>query len=153
MNTPDARTAPHLVECVVDVAAPAATVYALYQDVAGWPRWDPDTAHAALSGPWAVGTRGRLKPRKGLAVTMHLTQVEPNQSFTVECPVLGSRMVFEHTLTPLADGGTRVVHRVRFVGWLAPLLHATVGRDVRSGLPVTLERLKQLAQSLATMPP
>ncbi len=151
LNLGDMNTA-FQVECAIDVAAPAPVLYAIYQDVPAWPSWDPDTAAAELMGPWALGTWGRLKPRKGMSVRLQLTAFEPDRSFTVQCPVLGSRMVFEHLLQTLPSGLTRVIHRVSFVGWLAWPLHATVGRDVRLGLPVTLQGLKQLAEGVATIP-
>ena len=72
---------------------------------------------------------------------MRVTEATPGRSFTVECPVLGSRMRFEHELVPVA-GGVQVTHRVNFQGWLAGWLDRSVGRDVREGLPRTLASLK-----------
>ncbi len=133
------------IESRIHVAAPADAVYAIWADVPNWPRWDPDTRQASLDGPLAVGARGRLTPRKGFAVAMRVVQAEPGRHFTVECPVLGNVMRFEHLLQPVHDG-VEVIHRVSFHGWLAGWLDRTVGRDVRNGLPVTLRGLKALAE-------
>jgi uncharacterized protein YndB with AHSA1/START domain len=125
----------------IRIAASPEAVYAAYADVAGWPRWDPDTRAAGLDGPPREGARGWLKPRKGLKVAMRVVEAQPGRAFNVECPVLGSRMRFDHEL--VADGGgVQVTHRVSFHGWLAGWLDRTVGRDVRAGLPRTLESLK-----------
>lgn len=129
----------------IHVLAPAATVYAIWADVPAWPQWDPDTRQAFLNGPLAPGAKGRLKPRKGFAVPMVVVEAVAGEHFTVECPVLGNVMRFEHELRPL-PGGVEVVHRVSFHGWLAGWLARTVGQDVRRGLPVTLQRLKALAE-------
>ncbi len=122
-------------------ASPEA-VYDVYADVPGWPRWDPDTRAAALDGPLQAGARGWLKPRKGFKVSMRVTQASPGHGFTVECPVLGSRMRFDHEIVP-ETGGVRVTHRVHFEGWLAGWLARTVGRDVQAGMPHTLASLKR----------
>ena len=57
-------------------------------------------------------------------------------------------MVFEHELTPLAAAQTEVVHRVSFTGPLSLLLAPLMTRRLNSGLPVTLARLKALAEGV-----
>ncbi len=133
------------IEAGVRVLAPPEAVYAIWADVPHWPEWDPDTRHAFLDGPLAVGARGRLTPRKGFAVRMVVVDAVPGERFTVECPVLGNVMRFEHLLQPV-PGGVHVIHRVSFHGWLAGWLRRTVGRDVEQGLPITLQRLKARAE-------
>ncbi len=133
------------IQASIDVATGPEVVYAIWADVPHWPQWDPDTRKAMLDGPLAVGAKGRLKPRKGFAVPMVVTHAVQGERFTVECPVLGNVMRFEHILRPV-QGGVEVVHRVSFHGWLAGWLMRTVGQDVRRGLPVTLKGLKALAE-------
>lgn len=130
-----------VIEASVLIQASPQDVYRVWADVAAWPQWDPDTRRAWLDGPFIAGARGRLHPRKGFSVRMALVEAVPDQRFTVECPVLGSVMRFEHELAP-ASGAVRVTHRVSFRGWLARWLARTVGADVRRGLPVTLASLK-----------
>lgn len=130
------------IECSIRIDAPAAQVFEVYGDVAGWPRWDPDTREAHLGQGLALGSRGRLRPRRGLPVRMVVTELTPGRSFTVTCPVLGSRMHFDHVIEA-AGTAADVTHRVRFEGWLARWLDRTVGADVRAGLPVTLASLKR----------
>ncbi|TWO70567.1 polyketide cyclase [Caenimonas sedimenti] len=125
----------------IHISASPEAVYEVYADVPGWPRWDPDTRAAGLDGSLQAGARGWLRPRKGLKVAMHVAEATPGRSFTVECPVLGSRMRFGHELVPAA-GGVQVTHSASFHGWLAGWLDRTVGRDVRAGLPATLVSLK-----------
>ncbi len=141
-----AATLPHMhpvpIAVRIRIEAPPRAVFALYEDVANWHRWDPDTRAAALDGPPRAGARGWLRPRKGLRVRMEIVEAVPDRAFTVECPVLGSRMRFEHELAP-DGGGVWVTHRVSFHGWLARWLDRTVGRDVRAGLPRTLASLQR----------
>lgn len=136
------------VEHRITVAAPPGAIYRLYEDVEHWSTWDPDTKHASLDGPFKVGSRGRLTPTRGRTVPMLLTEVQAERSFTVECSIALFRMVFEHTLTPVS-GGTEVMHRASFHGPLRWLLGRMLSRQVDQGLPVTLGRLKALAEAQA----
>lgn len=129
------------VEHSILVNAAPERVFALYEDVANWSRWDPDTKASFIYGPFKTGTTGSLTPTKGNTVPMLLTSVIPNQSFTVESKIPLFRMLFEHELKP--DGKvTQVIHRVTFSGGLAFLLGRIIGAQLNKGLPLTLAQLK-----------
>lgn len=130
------------------IATPLTTIYRLYADVANWQRWDPDTRRATLDGPFAVGTRGTLTPAKGNTVPMEVTFADPVHGFTVESrsPLL-LRMVFEHELIAKGEAVTEVVHRVTLSGPLAWLIGPGLKRQLDAGLPVTLSRLRRLAET------
>ena len=133
------------VEHSVLVDASAGRIFRIYEDVAGWPAWDPDTQRASIEGPFAVGTRGSLTPPKGHTVPMLLTKVQPDACFTVESRIPLFRMVFEHELLP-EGAATRVVHRVTFSGLLAAVLGRMLVKRLNQGLPVTLAKLKRRAE-------
>lgn len=133
------------VEHSILVRAPAERIFRIYQDVASWHTWDPDTKEASLQGPFAVGSRGRLTPTKGSAVSMVLTKVEHDACFTVESRIPFFRMVFDHELVPRASD-VQVTHRVVFSGPLSFLLGRMLVNRLDQGLPVTLARLKDLAE-------
>jgi uncharacterized protein YndB with AHSA1/START domain len=136
------------IEHRIVIAATPATVFRIYQDVHNWHTWDPDTKQATLDGPFQVGSRGRITPPKGMTVPMLLTQVEPDRCFTVESKIPLFGMLFEHELTPLA-GATEVIHRVSFSGLLSYLLGPMLCKQLNAGLPITLSRLKALAERSA----
>ena len=134
------------VEHRVTVSAPADVIFRIYEDVSNWHTWDPDTKQATLEGPFRVGSRGRLTPTKGNTVPMVLTQVEPGRCFTVESKIPLFRMLFEHELVS-RGATTEVVHRVTFSGPLSIVLGRMLSKQLNSGLPVTLSRLKALAKA------
>lgn len=134
------------VEHRITIKASAEVVFRIYEDVKNWHAWDPDTKQATLDGPFAVGSKGRLTPTKGSTVPMVLTEVEPGRCFTVESKIPLFRMVFEHELVPV-PGATEVVHRVTFSGLLSVVLGPMLSKQLNSGLPVTLTRLKALAEA------
>ncbi len=136
------------VEHSVMVHAPAERIFRLYEDVAHWHTWDPDTKSASIDGPFAVGTRGTLTPPKGHTVPMLLTRVERDVCFTVESRIPLFRMVFEHELVP-QGGAVKVIHRVTFSGALSFLLGRMLAKQLNQGLPVTLGNLKRRAEGAA----
>jgi hypothetical protein len=134
------------VEHRITIKASAESIYRIYEDVGNWHIWDPDTKSASLDGPFAVGSKGRLTPTKGNTVPMVLTQAEPGRRFTVESKIPLIRMLFEHELTA-GRGETEVIHRVTFAGPLSFILGPILSKQLNSGLPVTLSRLKALAEA------
>jgi uncharacterized protein YndB with AHSA1/START domain len=134
------------IEHRITVEAPPEAIFRIYEDVKNWHTWDPDTKQATLDGPFQVGSRGRLVPTKGNAVTMVLTQVVPGRCFTVESKIPLFRMVFEHELGPVKKS-TEIIHRVTLTGWLTLILGPMLSKQLNAGLPVTLRRLKALAES------
>jgi Polyketide cyclase / dehydrase and lipid transport len=135
-----------MIECTITVDAAPSTIFALYRDVEHWNRWDPDTRSSSLDGPFAPGTKGRLRPARGNEVGIEIVSVIPDRSFTVEGRIPLFRMVFDHELTP-KGASTEVLHRVRFFGPLRFVFGPIVGADIRKGLPKTLASLKRMAES------
>jgi hypothetical protein len=132
----------------ITTSAKPETIFSIYADVERWNTWDPDTKSSFLTGPFAIGSKGRICPTKGNAVPMELTALTPNRSFTVQCKIPLFKMVFDHELS-LCEAGTEVLHRVVFSGPLTFILGRIVGAQVRKGLPKTLLSLKRLAESQA----
>ncbi len=133
------------VEHRVRTKASPEAVFTIYADVQNWHVWDPDTKSASLEGPFQVGSRGRLTPTRGNSVPMVLTAVEAGRHFTVESKIPLFRMVFEHELVRHASE-TEIIHRVTFSGLLRFVIGRMLVKQLNSGLPITLGRLKALAE-------
>lgn len=134
------------IEHKTTVLATPEVLFRIYEDVANWHTWDPDTKHAFLNGPLQPGSHGKLVPAKGNTVPMRVTDVVKDESFTVESKIPLFRMVFEHQLTQRPDG-TEVVHRIILSGPLLFILGPMLARRINAGLPVTLKNLKALAEA------
>ncbi len=76
---------------------------------------------------------------------MVLTRADPGRCFTVESKIPLFRMRFEHELVPVS-GAIEVVHRVTFSGPLSLILGPILSKQLNTGLPVTLSKLKALAE-------
>ncbi len=133
------------VEHRIRTTASPEAVFSLYQDVQNWHLWDPDTKSATLDGSFQVGSKGRLTPTKGNSVPMVVTATEPGRNFTVESKIPLFRMVFEHELVR-HTGETEVIHRVTFSGPLRFVIGRMLVKQLNSGLPVTLAKLKAAAE-------
>lgn len=129
----------------IHIAAPPAVIDQIWSEVDQWHVWDPDTKQARLNGLFAVGTKGRITPSKGMGVPMVVTERTPGQSFTVEAHIPLFRMHFEHTVTATPDG-SQVMHRVWFTGALAFVFAPGVTKQVTKGLPATMRSLKAYAE-------
>lgn len=130
----------------IQIAVPPAVIDRIWSEVDGWHLWDPDTKKATLDGPFAVGSKGRIVPSKGMGVPMVITERTAGRSFTVEGYIPLFRMHFEHRVEAVAGGGSEVAHRVWFSGPLASLFGPGVAKQVREGLPRTMRSLKAYAE-------
>jgi Polyketide cyclase / dehydrase and lipid transport len=135
-----------IVEKQIVISASPETIFHIYQDVDNWNKWDPDTKFSILINGLTLGSKGRLTPAKGNTVPIEVSSIQENRHFTVVSKTALFRMDFDHELEPVV-GGTRVVHRVKFAGLLKPILTRILGPQIDKGLPVTLQRLKALAEA------
>ncbi|MGK5066336.1 SRPBCC family protein [Janthinobacterium sp. RT4P48] len=127
------------------IPVPPMLIDQIWSEVDQWHRWDPDTKQARLDGPFSVGSKGRIVPSKGLGIPMVVTERSAGRSFTVEGYIPLFRLHFEHTVSAV-DGGSDVLHRVWFTGPLAFLFGPGVAKQVREGLPRTMQSLKDYAE-------
>ncbi len=135
-----------IIEEQIIINASKETIFDIYRDVEQWNAWDPDTKESFLSGPFEVGSKGRLVPAKGSSVPIEMTKMVPNKEFTVESRLPLFRMVFDHELMEKKNG-TQVVHRVTFSGPLKFFFVRFVEPQVREGLPKTMISLKKFVES------
>ncbi len=96
--------------------ATASRVWAIYGDVANWPRWDHGMAFYRPDGPLAAGTAGTLQPVGGPELPFTITYVEEGHRFDDRTPIGPDHAIIaRHELTPLAEG-TQITHIVEIEG-------------------------------------
>ncbi len=127
------------------VHAPPERVWAVWTDVAGWPRWDTELASASLAGSFAEGSRGTLKPRGTPTASFTLTEVTPGQSYTFATALPLGKLLVRRTLRSGPE--VTFTHEVRFTGLSAPLFGALLGRRYQRALPVAMARLREIAEA------
>jgi Polyketide cyclase / dehydrase and lipid transport len=133
------------IEESIQINAPAATIFALYENVAQWPVWDTDVKSASIQGAFASGARGVIVPNGGPKSDILFSEVIRNKSFTVDCKLPLCMMRFEHELKE-QGGSTIATHRAIFDGFLAPLFGRLIGSGMRKTLPKVMQSLKATAE-------
>lgn len=133
-------------EYTTETKASSKAVWRLWADVSNWKRWDSEVLWSRLDGPFAVGTSGVLKPKHGPQAKFVLSEVQEELRFVDQTKVIGTTLTFIHELQPMQNG-TKITHRVEITGLLAPVLGATLGRQLKTGLPSAVQNLAQLAEN------
>ena len=103
-------------EAAAEIDAPAARLWALFTDVAGWPAWNAGIARIALHGPFRDGTVFSMQPPGMDAFDSTLSQVVPGRGFTDETAFGDTVIRVRHAIEPLAPDRVRVVFRTEAVG-------------------------------------
>jgi uncharacterized membrane protein len=134
-------------EHTVETEAPAAAIWRLWSDVSTWSSWDDDIEWARLDGPFAVGSRGKLKPKGVPAAGFKLVTVTPGLSYTVEQRLPLARLRFHHELAEAAKGPTRFTHRVTIDGPLGALFAFLFGRRMKKNFPTIMRHLAEAASA------
>jgi len=128
------------------VRASAAAVWKVWSDVEHWSEWDDQVEWSKLDGPFAAGTRGKLKPKGGPATKFELLEVRPQQSFCDRSFLPLTHLDFAHRLEPV-EGGVRITHTVTFSGPLSFLFSRIVGREkIKTALPRAMANLAARAE-------
>jgi hypothetical protein len=140
------------VEHTIATIASAETVFALYRDVATWPRWDAGLERLDLDGPFAVDTTGTMVVAGQAPLRLRLAWVEDGRGFEDETTIPGADVVVRvrHRLQPLEQGGTRITHTLSIEGPGADTVGPQLGPSIAADFPQTLAALARLAEAVPT---
>ena len=130
----------------VETTAPPEKIWAAWTDVKRWPEWDTELASASLEGSFALGAKGKLKPKRGPAARFSISELIPGESYAFTTRLPMCELKVRRHLTR-KDGGARFTHEVSFVGPLSTVFANLLGRRYREALPVVMENLRNIAES------
>lgn len=126
--------------------ADASRVWAIYCDVANWPRWDFGLAKYQPAGPFETGTSGILQPMEGPELPFTLLLVEEGRCFVDQTPIGPDHAIIgRHELTS-SGSGTQIIHTVEIVGPDAEHLAQEMGFK-QEELQETVSNLARYAES------
>jgi uncharacterized protein YndB with AHSA1/START domain len=131
----------------VETTAPPEKIWAACTDVERWPEWDTELDSASLDGSFALGTKGRVKPRRGPEARFSISELIPGESYTLTTRLPLCELKVRRRLTRNDDSGTFFTHVVSFVGPLSFVFGNLLGRRHREALPVVMENLRKTAES------
>ncbi len=126
----------------IDTRADPVRIWALWSDVAGWPRWNAGVEKAVLNGPFADGSTFEMTVPGQSLLTSRLVDVRPNESFTDETVVGPVRVRVAHRIVPLSSDRIRITYVAEVEGDDAE----AVGEAVSADFTKVLAGLKALAE-------
>jgi hypothetical protein len=124
-------------------------LWAVYADVAGWPRWNKAVSEAHLDGGFVSGAAGTFTVIVGVAFRtwpFHLENVEPLRRFDVVWqlgPLLSTRLT--HTVERSASG-SRFMHGFHAGGILA-VTEFNAAWAAQAHIPGTMALIANLAEA------
>ena len=136
---------PEVWECEHDVEVNASpeVIWALFEDVPGWTRWNAGIEKIEIDGPFQVGAEFAMKPTGQPSVTSRLREVQRNVSFLDETHIGDLRIFVEHRIEVLSCSRSRVVFSLEAFGPSCD----QVGPAVSADFPDVLDALRDLAES------
>lgn len=128
----------------IEIAAPAAVVWAVYADVERWPEWTASVTSVALepSGALARTSRATIKQPHLPRVVWTVTDIEPEREWTWANHSPGAHTIATHRLSPLDSGRTRVDLSIDQRGVLGRPIGWLVRRTTRRYLRMEAEGLR-----------
>ena len=107
----------------VDINAAPDAVLAVMSDVERWPEWTASVTSIKRldSGPFAIGSRARIRQPKLPPALWTVSAIEPGRSFTWISKGPGILVTAHHSIEP-RNGGSRVTLSIRYEGLLAKVV-------------------------------
>jgi uncharacterized protein YndB with AHSA1/START domain len=116
----------------IDIAAPPDWVWDAMTDVEHWPDWTASVTSIKRldAGPFAVGSRARIKPPKLLPAIWTVTALIPGRSFTWISGMPGLRVTGHHEVES-GMSGSRVTLSIQFEGIFRGVAAAGISQTER----------------------
>jgi Polyketide cyclase / dehydrase and lipid transport len=133
----------------LETNAPAAELFAQWQDTATWPEWNEGVQRIDLDGPFAAGTTGRMLLPDGDELAFTLIWVEDKVGFEDETPVPDAGIVVRvrHYLEATDTGGTRIVYAAHIDGPAADQVGPDFGPQITADFPQVMAALADRVRS------
>ena len=130
-------------EYSIETFASPETIWAIFCDVPGWPKWIDGLDHAEIAGPFEAGTELTLIPSGQGPVSSRLVEVKANEGFIDESGNGDVVIRVEHRLQRIDSDQTRIVYAIQVSGPSAE----NIGKAVSSDFPDVLKALASLAET------
>jgi uncharacterized membrane protein len=133
------------------VAAPATDVWSVLSDVNGWADWTPtvESVERLDAGPFAVGSRARVRQPKIPAAVWEVTELVDGERFTWASRTPGVMTVGRHAVLA-EDGGSRVTLSIEQSGPLAGVAALVWGRLTQRYVETEAESLDRRVRGTAS---
>lgn len=128
-------------------AASPETVFQVWANVGAWAEWDPLVQSAELEGPFAPGSRVRLKTVGAPRRAIRLVEVVAAARYRSEDRMLLARLDFDHAVARVA-GESEITYRQSISGPLAGVFARLFGKRMAETLPERVQAAAARAEAL-----
>jgi hypothetical protein len=129
-------------EYSIETSASPETIWAIFCDVPGWPKWIGGLDHAEITGSFEAGTELNLTPSGQRTVTSRLVEVKENEGFIDESGHGEVVIRVEHRIERIASDRTRIVYAIQVTGPSAE----NIGKAISADFPDVLKSLASFAE-------
>jgi len=126
----------------IDTPASPETLWALFEKVNDWGRWNAGIEHIKLDGPFATGSTFFMKPPGMDGFVSRLSQVDALRGFTDITELDGLTITVNHLITRVSEQLTQVSYAIQVQGDNA----REVGEAISGDFPDVLRALVELAE-------
>lgn len=99
-----------------------------------------------IHGPFAVGTEVSVTPAGQDTFRSTIVELEDGRRYADQTAFGDVTLLFAHTLTPTADGGTRITHRLEIDGAGAERVGPELGPQITEDFPEAMDALVAAAR-------
>jgi hypothetical protein len=131
-----------------EINASAEAIWALFEDVSGWTKWNPGIEKIEINGPFEAGAQLTMTLPGGQPLVTRLLEVRENVGFVDETRVGAVRVFVEHRIEALDAGRCRVVFSTQAFG---PDCHET-GAAASINFPEVFKNLSAMAEGSRCTP-
>jgi uncharacterized membrane protein len=135
-------------EATQEIDAGLDHVWKVLDDVENWPRWTSTMRRVRRldTGDFGVGSRCRIEQPRLPAAVWEVTDHRPQRTWTWQTRTPGLTTRAEHHLTPLPNGGVRLVQVIVQTGPLEPVARLLYGGLVRRYIDTEGEGLRRYCE-------
>ena len=141
------------IEIAIDIAAAPAEVWTVIRDVTRWSTWTQSITSVELldDGPFAVGTRAKVKQPGFPAVVWTVTELTEGSSFTWEAKTPGLRSTGTHAVA-VGPRGSIATLGIRQEGLLAWPMKVLFGRKSERFVRMEADGLRKRSEEAPPTP-
>jgi hypothetical protein len=115
-------------------------------DVQNWHQWDTELLEANLEGVFEMGAKGTMKPKKGPKLKFYISELTPNQSYTINTMMPVGQLVIKRSLMEI-NNEIHFTDDIAFTGFLKYIFGFMLGGQFRKVLPEVMNNFKRIAES------
>ena len=136
----------HHFSFTIHLNATNSNIWQTLIDVKNWHQWDTELIEANIEGVFEKGAKGTMKPKTGPKLKFYISELIPNQSYTINTIMPVGELVIKRSLEEI-NKEINFTDDIEFTGFLKYIFGFMLGRQFRKVLPNVMNNFKRIAES------